>query len=127
MPRKTKLIIAEGFQVLDIGHLRSVEDIAHLRALDPGIVDDIGHLRSVEDIGHARMLDSDPGLGHSPVGDIGHGRTLGADIAGDLGHRRGADDIGHLRTVLDLNEPHIVRRVTVHRGADGHIHLVLEE
>lgn len=84
MPRTTKLIIAEGFQVLDIGHRRNAEDI--------------GHRRDIEDIGHRRQLDAEL-----------------------------PPDIGHLRAVLELNEPQIVRRVTVHRGADGHIHLELHE
>ena len=75
MAKSTKLILAEGLQLVDIGHRRA-------------------------------------GTTELPT-DIGHGRTIG--------------DIGHHRSVLELSEPHVVRRVRAYRDASGQIHIELEE
>jgi hypothetical protein len=45
----------------------------------------------------------------------------------DIGHRLAIDDIHHHRSVLELSEPQLVRRVKVYRDASGNIHLELEE
>ena len=45
----------------------------------------------------------------------------------DIGHRFAIDDIHHHRSVLELSEPQLVRRVKVYRDANGNIHLELEE
>ncbi len=61
------------------------------------------------------------------ITDIGHHRDARPSVPDDIGHRFAIDDIHHHRSVLELSEPQIVRRVKVYRDASGNIHLELEE